>query len=46
VRFIDKVYESGKKLGAVAMRALEKRLQRMPGLETWFVDVVPRPEPG
>ena len=46
VRFMDKVYESGKKLSAVAMRALEKRLQRMPGLEKWFVDVVPTPEPG
>ena len=46
VRFVDKVYECGKKLGAAAMRALEKRLQRMPGLAKWFVDVVPRPTPG
>ena len=46
VRFVDKVYESGKKLGAAAMRALEKRLQRTPGLEKWFVDVAPRPQPG
>ncbi len=46
VQFVDKVYESGKKLGAAAMRALEKRLQRMPGLEKWFVDIVPRPLPG
>ena len=45
VQFVDKLYESGKKLGAAAMRALEKRLQRLPGLEKWFVDVVPTPSP-
>ena len=41
VHFVDRLYETGKRLGATAMRALEKRLQRLPGLEKWFVDVVP-----
>lgn len=41
VQFVDKIYETGKRLGAAAMRVLEKRLQRLPGLEKWFVDVVP-----
>lgn len=46
VQCVDKVYESGKKLGAAAMRELEKRLHRMSGLEKWFVDIVPSPVPG
>lgn len=41
VHFVEKIYETGKRLGAAAMRALEKRLVRLPGLEKWFVDVVP-----
>jgi hypothetical protein len=46
VQFVDKIYKTGKRLGAAAMRALEKRLQRLPGLEKWFVDVVPNQVPG
>lgn len=46
VNFVDTIYETGKRLGAAAMRALEERLQRLPGLEKWFVDVAPRPAPG
>ena len=46
MQLVDKVYESGKKLGAAAMRELEKRLHRMSGLEKWFVDIVPSPVPG
>jgi hypothetical protein len=45
VQFVDKIYETGKRLGAAAMRVLEKRLQRLPGLEKWFVDIAPRPAP-
>ncbi len=45
VQFVDKTYQTGKRLGAAAMRVLEKRLQRLPGLEKWFVDIAPRPAP-
>jgi hypothetical protein len=45
VQFIDKVYETGKRLTTAAMRALEKRLRRLPGLEKWFVDIAPMPHP-
>lgn len=45
VRFIDKVYEKGIRLNDAAMRALEERLQRLPGLEKWFVDIVPCSSP-
>lgn len=45
VHFANRIYETGKRLGAAAMRALEKRLQRLPGLEKWFVDIAPRPAP-
>ncbi len=30
-------------LEAAAMRALEERLERLPGLEKWFVDIAPVP---
>lgn len=44
VRFIDKVYEKGVRLGDAAMQAIEKeRLLRLPGLEKWFVDIAPLP---
>ena len=45
VQFVDKIYQTGKRLGAATMRVLEKRLQRLPGLEKWFVDIAPRPAP-
>jgi DDE family transposase len=43
VRFIDRIYEKGIRLGDAAMRALEERLERLPGLEKWFVDIAPVP---
>jgi hypothetical protein len=41
VRFIDRTYDKGIRLGDAAMRALEERLERLPGLEKWFVDIAP-----
>ena len=43
VRFIDRIYEKGIRLDTAAMQALEERLDRLPGLEKWFVDIVPVP---
>ena len=43
VRFVDRIYDKGIRLGDAAMRALEERLERLPGLEKWFVDIAPVP---
>lgn len=43
VRFIDTVYEKGIALSDAGMNALEKaRLERLPGLEKWFVEIAPQ----
>jgi hypothetical protein len=39
VRLVQKVYETGVHLTKDAMKALEQRLKRLPGLEKWFVDI-------
>jgi len=41
VTVIGRVYEKGVKLTKKAMAAYEKVIQRLPGLEKWFVDIVP-----
>ena len=41
VELVTKTYETGVRLAQKAMRALESRLQRVPGLEKWFVDIRP-----
>lgn len=41
VEWLDKTYETGKKLGKDAMQAIEDRIERLPGLSKWFVDIVP-----
>jgi len=43
VQFVDTVYQTGKRLCAAAMRTLERRLKRLPGLGKWFVDIAPLP---
>ncbi len=42
VKFIDRVYQTGVRLSQQAMAALEARLQRLPGLAKWFVQIAPR----
>jgi hypothetical protein len=42
VQLIDKIYQRGVKLTAAAMKELEAQVQRLPGLERWFVDIPPR----
>jgi hypothetical protein len=41
VRFILKLYATGARLTQKAMRLLERRLHRLPGLDKWFVRIPP-----
>lgn len=41
VRFVKKVYQTGVKLTQKAMNLLEKRFERLAGLEKWFVTIRP-----
>lgn len=41
VHFVEKVYQTGIKLTQKAMNLLEKRFERLPGLEKWFVTIRP-----
>lgn len=39
VEVVDKVYETGVKLTKQEMKKVEEKIQRMPGLEKWFVTI-------
>ena len=41
VKLIEKVYQTGVRLTQKAMGELEKRFQRLEGLEKWFVRIEP-----
>jgi len=43
VSLVKKTYQTGVRLTQKAMAALEKRLERWPGLEKWFVKISPMP---
>jgi|SRR4051794_4555827 len=43
VQLIDKIYHKGVKLTAAEMKEVEAQVQRLPGLERWFVDFNPKP---
>ncbi len=43
VEIVKKTYHTGVKLTKKAMEALEKRFERLPGLEKWFVLIRPLP---
>lgn len=43
VELVEKTYHTGVKLTRKAMEELEKRFERLPGLEKWFVLIRPRP---
>jgi hypothetical protein len=43
VKMIEKVYPTGVKLSPKEMAELEKRFERLPGLEKWFVRIAPIP---
>ncbi len=40
VKVIDKIYKTGVKLSKSAMKTCEGMLNRLPGLENWFVDIL------
>lgn len=41
VQLVDKIYHQGIKLTAAEMKELETQVQRLPGLEKWFVAIHP-----
>ena len=43
VKLVNKTYPKGVKLTRKAMDALEKRFERLPGLDKWFVKIAPVP---
>jgi len=43
VEWFHKQYEKGKTLSKGAMQEIEDRLERLPGLPKWFVDIAPAP---
>lgn len=42
VQCVERVYHTGVRLSQQAMKALETRFQRLPGLGKWFVQIAPR----
>ena len=45
-RKVTKVNRAGISVATKAMREIEKRLERKPGLESWLIRVVPQPQMG
>ena len=43
VNLVNQTYHTGVKLTQKAMAELEKKLHRLPGLEKWFVEIIPTP---
>ena len=41
VELVTTTYQTGVKLTKDAMKMVEAQLQRLPGLDKWFVDIVP-----
>ena len=39
VKLIDTIYQTGVSLTHAAMQALEQQIERLPGLQKWFVDI-------
>ena len=43
VELVTTTYQTGVKLTKEAMKMVETQIQRLPGLDKWFVDIVPTP---
>jgi hypothetical protein len=43
VKIVETIYHTGVKLSQKAMANLEKRFERLPGLEKYFVRISPLP---
>ena len=41
VTLITTIYHTGVRLSQAAMAAIEAQIQRLPGLDKWFVDITP-----
>jgi hypothetical protein len=41
VELVTTTYQTGIKLTAEAMALVENQVQRQPGLEKWFLDIIP-----
>ena len=41
VELVTTTYQTGVQLTKDAMQTVETQLQRLPGLDKWFVDIVP-----
>ena len=41
VKLVTTTYRTGVKLTREAMQMVEAQIQRLPGLDKWFVDIVP-----
>ena len=41
VELVTRTYQTGVKLTKNAMKMVEAQIQRLPGLDKWFVDIVP-----
>ena len=41
IGFVEKAYSTGIHLSQHAIAALEKRFQRLPSLDKWFVRIIP-----
>ena len=41
VELVTTTYQTGVKLTKDAMKMVETQIQRLPGLDKWFVDIVP-----
>jgi hypothetical protein len=46
VRKVTRVYRAGISVAKKAMREIERRLERKPGLESWFIKITPQPQTG
>ena len=46
VRLVRKIYQKGVRLTKKQMIAIEKRLQRLSGLEKWFITICPVADSG
>ena len=44
VHLVERTYQTGVRLTQKAMTRLEKRFERLAGLERWFVRIVPQPQ--
>ena len=44
VSFVEKIYETGVKVGKKEMKKIATQIERLSGLEKWFVDIITNPD--